>query len=756
MNAPSIQIAFEHQQSGRFPEAEAIYRQILREIPNNIDALVLLGIVCSMTSRQQEGIELIHRAIGLRPGDAQIYGSLGIALRNSGDLNNSLLAFDRAIELRADFAEAHLNRANVLNDLNRFDDAIAASNRAITLRADSAEAYNNLGVALTGKDRIDEAIDAYRRALALNPTLAQIHNNLGNAFRGKNELDEAIECYRAAIALDPQLPELHFNLGIALAGRGKLDAAVAANRDAIALRADYPEALNNLGDALHQKGQIGEAIATFARALTLRPRYADAYSNLGNALREAGKLDDAIAAIRKSLSIKPTSVAANNLGLALKDAGQLDEAIAAFHQALAVDAQDRMAHDNLLLTLNYHPAYDAADIAEESARWNARHAQPLRQFIQIHDNDPTPDRRLRVGYVSADFWLHASAMFLIPLLEHHDQQQVEVFCYADVIRPDATTARFKQLAQWRDTVGLSDEQIATLIRHDRIDILVDLKLHTADNRLLVFAHKPAPVQVTWLGYPGSTGLGAIDYRLSDPYLDPAGMDESIYSERTIRLPDTFWCYDPLDDRSIPVAPLPARANGFITFGCLNNFCKTNDATFAAWAKVLLQVPNSRIILLAPEGTTRRRALERLLRDGIDPARIEFAPRQSRKSYLQLYHRVDLSLDTFPCTGHTTSFDSLWMGVPVITLAGARAVDRAGWSQLSNLGLPELAAHSIDQFVQRAVELANDILRLEELRATLRPRMENSPLLDAAKFARNIESAYRQMWRAWCAAKPPPR
>jgi predicted O-linked N-acetylglucosamine transferase (SPINDLY family) len=746
----AIQTAYEHQQSGRLAEAEAIYRQLLRQSPEQIDALVLLGIVCMLTTRPAEAIELITRAIQLRPDDERIHNSLGNALRSNGEREKALTEFDRAIRLKPDYAEAHLNRGNTLNEISRFDEAIVASNDAIRCRPDYAEAYNNLGIALTGKGRLDESIDAYRKAIALNPNLAEIHSNLGNVLRDKGRLDEAMDAYRQAMALNPNLPEVHFNLGIALSGRGRLDEAIAAYRRALELRPDYPEAFNNLGDALQQNGRVDDAIAAFRQAVALRPNDAEGHLNLGNALRDKGKLDEALVAIRKSLEISRTSIASNNLGMILKDAGRLDEAIASFQDAVAINPADMVAHSNLLLTMNYHGACDARAIAEELGRWNDRHAEALRKFIPSHGNDPNPDRRLRIGYVSADFWLHASANFLIPLLEHHDPKQVETFCYAQVTRPDAITRRFQQIAQWRSTVGLSDEQVAEQIRQDRIDILVDLKLHTAENRLLVFARKPAPVQATWLGYPGSTGLSTIDYRLTDPYLDPPEMDESIYRERTIRLPDTFWCYDPMEARDIPVNSLPAPEKGFVTFGCLNNFCKTSDGTFAAWAQVLRAVEKSRLLLLAPEGSPRRRALERFRQEGIDPARIEFVPRQSRRTYLRLYHQVDLSLDSFPCTGHTTSLDSFWMGVPVITLVGLRAVDRAGWSQLSNLGLPELAAQSTEEFVQLATALARDLPRLSQLRSTLRTRMERSPLMDAPKFARNVEAAYRRMWRARCA------
>ena len=320
--------------------------------------------------------------------------------------------------------------------------------------------------------------------------------------------------------------------------------------------------------------------------------------------------------------------------------------------------------------------------------------------------------------------------------------------------PDALTERLRGYADvWRSISGLSDMQAADLVRHDQIDILVDLKVHTADNRLLLFARKPAPVQVSWLGYPGTTGLSTIDYRLTDPYLDPPGLFDAFSAEESLRLPDTFWCYDPQTDQP-PVNALPALESGAITFGCLNNFCKVNDGCLALWARVLQAVPRSRLLLLAPRGPARDKVLARLDQEGIAASRVDFADRQPRPEYLKLYHQIDLGLDPLPYNGHTTSLDAFWMGVPTLTLLGKTAVGRAGWSQLCNLDLKELAAETPEQYMAMAAQLAGDLPRLEDLRRTMRQRMLQSPLMDASRFARNVESVYRQIWRRWCRDRQP--
>jgi predicted O-linked N-acetylglucosamine transferase (SPINDLY family) len=668
-------------------------------------------------------------------------------------LDEAIAAYRQAIALNPRFAEACCNLGSTLGDKGHFDEAIAACRQAIALKPGFAEAYCNLGSALREKSQLDEAIAAYHQAITFKPGFAEAYCNLGSALGDKGHFDEAIAVCRQAIVLKPNYPEAHYNLGNALREKSQLDEAIAAYHQVIALKPGFAEAHNNLGNALKDRGKLDEAIAAYHQAIALNPGLAEAYCNLGNALGDKGRFDEAIAACRQAIALKPNYPEAhNNLSVILKDKGQVDESLASLRQAIAIKSDYAKAHSNLLMTLHYATDHNASLIHEETLIWNRQHAEPLRQFIEPHPNDRNPDRRLRIGYVSSDFWAHASAFFLIPLLEHHDPRQVEVFGYAQVPRPDEVTSRLqKQITQWRNIAGLSDEQVAKQIRDDRIDILVDLKLHTGGNRLLIFARKPAPVQVTWLGYPGSTGLSTMDYRLSDPYLDPPGMDESVYSEQTIRLPHTFWCYDPMDGREIPVNSLPALATGIVTFGCLNNFCKVNDVVLRLWAKILNAVPSSCLLMLAPEGDHRQRNLELLKQEGVASQRVEFTSCRPRQQYLELYHHIDVGLDTFYCNGHTTSLDSFWMGVPVITLVGQTVVGRAGLSQLSNLGLPELAASTPEQYVKIAAALAIDLPRLTHLRSTLRDRMRASPLMDAAAFARDIESAYREIWRRWCAA-----
>jgi predicted O-linked N-acetylglucosamine transferase (SPINDLY family) len=539
---------------------------------------------------------------------------------------------------------------------------------------------------------------------------------------------------------------------------GRLREAEILYRQILALQPAHAAANLYLGVIAHQAGHHPAAVDLIQKAIAANPRSAQAHNNLGLVLEDLGQLDNAMAAFDKARELNPGLAEAHlNIGNVMKVTGRLDDAIAAYRQALAIKPGYTDAHSNIIYLMHFHPGFDAHAIGEECRRFASRYALGT---AQAHTNHPDPNRRLRIGYVSPDFRDHVVGRNVLPLIRQHDRRHFEIVCYAQVFRGDALTNQFQQLAdRWVNISAMSDDEAALRMREDRIDILVDLALHMGGGRLQIFSRKPAPLQVTFAGYPGGTGLSAIDYRLTDPHLDPPGMDQSLYVERTIRLPDSFWCYDPLDCGDISIGPSPATANGFVTFGCLNNPCKINESVLAVWSKVLSQIENSRLIQMSPGGSHRVELTNRFAAHGVDPSRIQFVPKQSRRAYLAQYHQIDIGLDTFPYNGHTTSLDALWMGVPIVTLVGSTAVGRAGWSQLSNLGLQELAAENSEQFVEIAAALARELPRLQTLRSTLRPRMEQSPLMNASRFACNIEAAYRHMWRNWCeapqdAANPP--
>ncbi|MGD0390044.1 MAG: tetratricopeptide repeat protein [Tepidisphaeraceae bacterium] len=577
----------------------------------------------------------------------------------------------------------------------------------------------------------------------------QLESGLSHQQAGR--LAEAERIYRQILAQQPNHADALHLLGTLALQAGRLDAAVESIRRAIRLKPDFPEAHSNLGIALKGLGQIDEAIASFRQAIRFKPDFPEAHSNLGNALMDLGRLDEAIASYRQAVRLKPDLAEAhNNLGSALKDIGQLDEAIATFRQALRLKPNHAQVYANLLFALNYHPDMDAEAILAEHRAWSDRHAPPLTSEQLAYPNDRASDRRLRIGYVSSDFRRHPVGYFFIPLLERHDRRMPEIFCYANVQRPDVLTERMKRSCEvWRNVFGLADEAVAQLVSSDRIDILVDLSGHTRGNRLRVFARKPAPIQVTYLGYANTTGMTAIDYRLTDALADPPGMTDALNVEELWRLPGCAWCYDPPED-----APeIQLRGNGPITFGCFNAFAKINRKMAAIWAELLKRVAGSRLLIKsagAGEASSRRRLTDQFAEFGIPSDRIEIRGTiADLHAHLELYGQVDVALDTYPYHGTTTTCEALWMGVPVVSLAGRTHVSRVGVSLLSNAGLPELVAKTPEDYVAIASELAANRPRLDALRAQMRSKLRSSPLLDGRRFAADVEAAYRQMWRNWC-------
>jgi predicted O-linked N-acetylglucosamine transferase (SPINDLY family) len=582
------------------------------------------------------------------------------------------------------------------------------------------------------------------------PEEAQRLYQLGNAFRAQGQTDQAIAHYERALSLHPDFAEAHNNLGLALAARGRIDQAIAHYERALSLHPDYAKAHNNLGLALAARGRIDQAIAHYERALSLNPDDALAHNNLGNALRARGQTDQAIAHYERALSLNPDdALAHHNLGSVLMLQGRIDLAFPHYERALSLWPDNVAAYHSLLLILNYATDKDPAAVYAAHLDFARRWEAPLAEFIQPPANDLSRERRLRIGYVSCDFRQHSVGYFIEPVLAHHDHDRFEIFCYSNHLQEDEITERLKShVDHWRRLVGLSDEQVANQIRADQIDILVDLNGHIGSNRLLVFARKPAPIQVTWLGYPNTTGLSAMDYRLTDRFADPPGMTEHLHSEKLIRLPECFSCYQPPRDAP-EVSRLPAREKGYVTFGSFNNMAKITPEVIAVWVRILQSIPGSRLTLKNPAlgGNAMQQTVRKTFTEsGITPERLELLGHDpSPRAHLERYRSIDIGLDPFPYNGATTTCEALWMGVPVVTLAGQTHAGRVGVSQLSNLGLTEFIGNTTEEYVAIAVRLARDLDRLSPLRAELRSRMAASPLMEAQRFTKNLERAYREMW-----------
>jgi protein O-GlcNAc transferase len=517
----------------------------------------------------------------------------------------------------------------------------------------------------------------------------------------------------------------------------------------VAADADHADALFFLGVTCHQLGQSAQGIDFMRRAIVLQPNNRLYHFNFGIINAEMGDTDVAMAAYQRSNEIQPTAEACNNCAGLLLNEGRLDEASELFRRGGELSPDDVNQQSNFLYTLSYKPHPNVREIFNWHRQFGQRHERAIAPMPPCARVDGArADQRLRIGYVSADFRQHAVAHFIEPVLAAHDAKRFEIFCYYNYPAGDAVTGRFEKLAHhWRVISNRSDEDVANMIRADGIDILVDLAGHTPLNRLRVFARKPAPVQASWIGYSSTTGLTRMDYRITDTISDPIGVTDDLYTEKLIRLPDTFSCFQPLAN-SPDIAGLPATQSGHVTFGSFNNFIKMTPEVLQTWARILQRVPTSMLLLKYRSFEAekiRALVLAAFAKHGVQSARIHFLGSDDYHTHLRAYHQVDIALDTFPHNGDTTTCDALWMGVPVVVNTGVNHVGLMGASRLRSVGLEDLVARDNDNYVDIATALANDVPRLEKLRATLRETMKASPLMDAPRFTRNLESAYENMW-----------
>ncbi|MBS4095602.1 MAG: tetratricopeptide repeat protein [Sulfuricella sp.] len=602
----------------------------------------------------------------------------------------------------------------------RLDEAESTFRQVLQVDADNPNALHLLGILCVQKGDPAAAVELIGKAVKRYPHIPDFHGNLGAAWHALGRFDAAIECYEKALAIKPGFPEAAYNLGNALKDMGRFTEAVGLYRRALALKSDYADAHNNLGMVLQTLGNPVEAIAHFQQALALKPNYAEACNNLGNAQRDQGRLDEAVVSYRQALHIRPN-----------------------FSEA----------HGNLLFTLNAISDVSPASVFQEHRNFEQNFAAPFAVTWQPHANPRDPARRLKIGYVSADFREHPVAKFFEPVLAGRDSGAFEVTCYYNRPFGDATTARLQGLSdQWRDISGLSDDQAASLIRADGIDILVDLAGHTAANRILVFARKPAPLQVAWLGYPNTSGLSAMDYRICDEFTDPVGMTEKYHSETLVRLPQGFLCFVPPPE-SPEVRVAPGLEKNWVTFGSFNNFAKVTPQVLALWARLLQTVPDSRLLLKhggLDDAGMAQRLHEQFASHGIAAGRVELLGKTpSYREHLECYGRVDIALDPFPYNGTTTTCEALWMGVPVVTLAGSVHAARVGVSLLRHAGLEGWIANSEEEYLQIAAALAGSPDSLNQLRLGLRSQLLTSPLTDAMNFVASMEAIYREIWQMWC-------
>ena len=739
-----------HHQAGKFVEAETLYGQILAIDPNHADCHHLLGGLALQTGQFEMAAVMFGKAIALDDQVPEYHYNLAISLWILGRLEDAVAHFQGALTLRPQFIEALCDLGDVLTSLNRLSDATSVYEQAIALNPSMPEVLCKYGDVLQIRGYASQAIVQYERAVLLKPAFVVALSNLGSALYGQGRFGEAILRYEQCIACDPSVPETHCNLGNALYGDGRFSDAVAKYQHALSLQPASPKTLCNLGDALLALGKFKEAALQYEQALAIDPKIPEGWCNLGDALQGQGRLDEAIKLYEQALSIKPDlPEALCNMGSALLNQGRVAEAIDHYRQALVVKPELRTAYSNLLMALHYVGAPTIADISQ--------HAVHCAQLFSAKppslgfENIISIQRRICVGYVSGDFGNHPVGYFLQRVLPAHNRSTVEIFCYSNGSADDDLTATLRRSTDhWRDIGGLSDTDTVQMIRRDGIDILIDLSGHTLGNRLNVFAMRAAPVQVTWLGYFGTTGLAAMDYIIADRFVAPLD-HSSHYVESIWRMPDSYLCFAP-PDVDIPArSPLSPTGTPLI-FGCFSNLAKASPESVILWSSVLNRIPHSKLMLKAKgldEASVRDRLLDQMASYGVASERIIISSASSRKDYLAAYHRIDLMLDTTPFSGGTTTAEALWMGVPVVTLRGPTWAGRICESILSSVGLTELVADTAQQYVEIAVRLTSDVEGLAELRSRLRTQLEASPFCDALRFTGNLEVAYRTMWSNWC-------
>ncbi|HEX8324703.1 MAG TPA: tetratricopeptide repeat protein [Tepidisphaeraceae bacterium] len=699
-----------------FDAAARAWRHALNVSPDDVRAWNNLGLAELHRGDVEASTNALRQALKLDPGFVLAWSNLLRAQDQLGDIEAMAVTADKLIEISPDRPTSHLQRASVLQRQNRLDEAVAAVGRAIELDPDNADAHYALGVLQAIRGEHAAATRAYERAGKLCPG-----NPLPDAHRAMSLLasGDPLGAVRELRELDRKFPD-QFDVKVQLA------------------------------EALGRSNQGQEAVASARQAVAIRPNDSTALSLLGRLLGNVGEQTEAEQHFRRALQCKPwPPAAAANLASMLALRGQLAEGLALHRELVGRFPKTVVARSNFLLHLNGDPETPPAEIAAEHAEWGRLHA-PVRAVT--HDNDRDPDRPLRVGYVSPDFREHSVAFFIEPIIAHHDRKRVKVICYDNVALPDRMTEHLRSFSdEWYRIVGRSDVAIAEQIRNDRIDILVDLAGHTGDHRLGLFALKPAPVQVSYLGYPNTTGVPQIDFRVTDDIADPPGMTDAWHAETLVRLAPPFLVYRPPMDAP-PVAPLPAGQRGPVTFGSFNALSKLNRTVFDAWAATLRAVPGSMLLLKANglgDAQTRGRISDAFAGRGVARERLQFAPRtRTYLDHVNTYARVDVALDTFPYNGTTTTCEALYMGVPVVTPAGTAHVGRVGMSLLTSVGLGEFIAPSVEDFAAVAVKTVADLMKLAAVRSSLRRRMAASPLMDGRGFVRKLEAAYRTMWHTY--------
>ena len=792
----AFNIAVQHHQNGQLNKAEEFYKRILKADPNQADALHLLGLIARQAGKNDIAVNLIGKAISINPQNEIYYYNLGNALKDQGRSDKAITCYGKALEIKPDYAESYNNMGVLLKDQGRSDEAITCYRKALQLKPDDAQAHNNMGNVLKDQGRSDEAVTCYGKALEIKPNYAEAYNNMGNALKDRGKLNEAISCYEQALQLRPDFAEARYNMGNAFTDQGELNEAILCYQKALEVEPDYAQAHNNMGNALKEQGKLNEAISCYEQALHSKAGFTETYSNIGNALKEQGRLNEAISCYQRALQLKPDDAEAySNMGNALKEQGRPDEATACFEKALEIDPGHGQACNNLVEQLQQKWAWrrleglipkldgftqkalgNGTRIDETPSMSITRHADPSRNFtiakslacdiarrmsrlkIQFSfDHRRSRKTRITVGYLSNDFRNHPVAHLILSLFGLHDRDEFEIFSYS-YGNDDGSLYRARiqrDSDKFVDLRNAGHADAAKCIYKDQVDILVDLMGHTGGSRLGICALRPAPIQVTYLGFPGTTGADFFDYIITDRIVTPEH-HAAYYSENFVYLPHCYQVNDQtqaISNKAWKKVDFGLPEDGFI-FCSFTNAYKIEPVMFDIWMKILRQVPESVLWLLQGNETAEKNLRREAEARGVNPERLIFAERLPKDEHLARQRIADLALDTRIYNGHTTTSDALWAGVPVIALQGSHFASRVSSSILTAIGLSELIVHTLEEYEALAVRLARNPGELEAIRHRLAKNRLTEPLFDTSRFARNLEKAYKEMWEIFLTGEKP--
>lgn len=740
-------LGFALKELGKLEAAQSALLKASSLKPDSFDPLYLLGQTCMDLRQFENAAGYFERALALQPAFEPLYGELCHALFQIKAVDRARDIITTGIQRHPENASFHFFLGNLFSYVEQWPEATASYTTALKLSPDLAQAHTNLAAVFRVKGDLDAAVHHAECALKADPASPDTHACIAANLGATDKLEEALASYEKALAVDPAHAASHRGKGQVLLKSGKLDAALQSLGKALTIEPNSAETYRDLGVVYLELGRLRESEENSRKALALKPVYANAQNNLGLALRSMGKLLEAEKCYLAALSIEPDSdVYHGNFGGTLMAQGRLSEAVASFRRALEINPQLAAAHGNLLYALSVDPEITKEQYLGEALVFGKRLAAsvgtPFSDWLVSQDDGATLP--LRIGLVSGKFYNNPVGFFLESVLANTDSARMELVAYATSAKEDELTARIRPyFAQWENIIGMEKTKVARKIRADGIHVLVDLNGHTEGNLLPVFALKPAPVQVSWLGYWASTGAPGMDYILADETSLPPE-DKTYFTETVHYLPETRFCFT-APAPEIPVTSLPAQRNGFVTLGCFQTLTKINERVLKLWGGILLASPHSRLRLVV--GQTNDAAFQqRLLGAGIDPTRVTLVGPMSREKYLASYNQVDFVLDTFPYAGGTTTCEALWMGVPTLTLKGSTVIARQGASMLSCVGLDDWIAGDEADYVAKAIRHAADLDRLASLRNNLRKLALASALFDAPRFARNLENAFTEMWQ----------